>query len=344
MTNRDRSPTSLDEFVLIDRVKGRVHPGPEVLVGIGDDAAVLEVSRHRQVVACDAMVQGVHFECDWISAENLGRRLVTANSSDFAAMGAIPRWAVLSFSVPSSMGSDWCARVHEGVISGLEEIGASLIGGDTTSTEGPVSLSLTLGGDAQWEPLLRSGGHPGDTIWVTGTLGDSALGLRSLQTGKGEQEEHRWLVQRHCRPEARLDWGQHLAETGLGTAAADVSDGFLQDLAHVARASGCAAEVLLEAIPLSSGYRSAQAGTAPHAFHVPALTGGEDFELIFTTSSGVEFQESPGDVGATRVGRLVSGSPGHVRVLDGDGLEVAVPLAGWNHFRSRAENSSGDSR
>jgi len=202
---------------------------------------------------------------------------------------------------------------------------------------------LTLGGEAKWEPLLRSGGQAGDAIWVTGTLGDSALGLRSLQNGKGAREDHRWLVERHCRPEARLAWGQHLAETGLGTAAADVSDGFLQDLAHLARASGCAAEVMLEDLPLSAGYREVQAGSPPASFHVPALTGGEDFELVFTTAGDADFPDPRGGVSATRVGRFVSGSPGHVRVLDGDGLEVAVPLAGWNHFRSGAESSSADS-
>jgi thiamine-monophosphate kinase len=156
-----------------------------------------------------------------------------------------------------------------------------------------------------------------------------------LKEGGGTSPEQAFVIARHISPEARLDWGLWLGSEGVGRSAADVSDGFLQDLGHIALASGCAAEVQLEDIPLSDAYRALHEGSSAPNLHDLALTGGEDFELVFTAAPDANLPARRGAIPVTRVGRLVSGESGAIRVLNADGSERRVLQAGWRHFRSK---------
>lgn len=315
------------EFDLIAR-HFRPLAGPGAL-GLTDDAAVIDVPAGRQlVVAADAMVAGVHFLPD-DPPETIGRKLLRTNLSDLAAMGAAPLGYLMTTGFPKGLPADWVARFAAGLAEDQAEFGMHVLGGDTVSTPGPMTLSLTiLGTVAPGRALLRGGARPGDALWVSGSIGDGALGLRVLQ---GKLPADAFLAGRYRLPRPRLALGQALA--GLATACMDVSDGLVQDLGHLCRASGCAAVLEAAAVPLS-----APAGrlVAADAALLPLiLTGGDDYELLFAApppaEAAVSAAASACGVAATRIGHFAAGAP-DVTVLDASGTPMALPQGGWSHF------------
>ncbi|MCB8882830.1 thiamine-phosphate kinase [Acidisoma cellulosilytica] len=311
------------EFDLIGR-HFRALAGPAAL-NLEDDAAVLAPPPGRELVmAADTMVAGVHYLPD-DPADGVAQKLLRVNLSDLAAMGADPLGYLLTVSAPSDTPDAWFAGFAAGLGRDQAIYGLSLLGGDTTSTPGPVTLSLTIIGHvAPGQAVRRRGAKPGDEVWVTGTIGDGALGL-AVSLGK-LTDATGFLRRRYCVPSPRL--GLPLA--GAVSAAIDVSDGLLQDLGHLCRLAGCGAEVEAEAVPLSPAARAA----GPDWF-ANCLGGGDDYELLLAVPPGKG--EALADecrlrgVPLTRIGRFLAGEM-QVRVLDGKGRPMAIAHHGWSHF------------
>ncbi|TCZ57905.1 thiamine-phosphate kinase [Roseicella aquatilis] len=317
------------EFALIARHFRRL-AGPGAL-DLSDDAALLDPPPGRQLVlAADAMVAGVHFLPE-DPPETIGRKLLRVNLSDLAAMGAAPLGYLMTTALPRSLPADWLGRFVDGLAADQAEFGLSVLGGDTVSTPGPISLSLTiLGTVAPGAALRRDGARPGDALWVSGSIGDGALGLRVLR-GSLPADADGHLAGRYRLPRPRLALGGALA--GLATAAMDVSDGLVQDLGHLCRGGGCAAEIHAAEVPLSP---PAQALVAADPALLPlVLTGGDDYELLFAAPAGAEAAVlaagAAAGVPVRRIGGFVAGTP-QVRVLGPDGAPLALASGGWSHF------------
>ncbi len=298
--------------------------GPGAL-NLRDDAAVITPPANRQlVISADAMVQGVHFLPD-DPPDTIGRKLLRANLSDLAAMGATPLHYLLTVSVPKTIPHAWFAGFAAGLAEDQRRFGITLLGGDTTSTPGPISLSATvLGHVAPGAALTRGGARPGDGIWVTGTIGDGALGLRAI---RGEIDDASgFLADRYRLPQPRLG----LSLSGIASAAMDVSDGLLQDLGHLCRAAGLGATIHAASVP-----RSAAALAAGDAWLPLCLTGGDDYELLLAvpeaSEAALQDEARRAKLPVTRIGRFTERTTG-IAVLDDAGQPITVPQQGWSHF------------
>lgn len=317
------------EFALIAR-----HFRPlagEGALGLADDAAVLDIPAGRRlVIAADAMVEGVHY-LPGDPPATVGRKLLRVNLSDLAAMGAAPLGYLMTTSFARGIAEDWIAGFVQGLAEDQRAFGIAALGGDTTATPGPTCLSLTiLGTAAPGAVLMRAGARADDEVWVSGTIGDGALGLRVLRGEvPGDAEGH--LVRRYRLPEPRLALGQAIA--GLAHAGLDVSDGLVQDLGHLCRAAGCGAEIEAGAVPLSAAARAAL--DADPALLPVLLAGGDDYELLFAAAAAdraaVEARAAAAGVAVTRIGRFVAGAA-EVAVRGADGRPLALPRGGWSHF------------
>jgi thiamine-monophosphate kinase len=316
-------PALPGEFALIAR-HFRPLAGPGAL-DLQDDAAVLAPPPGRDLVlSADAMVAGVHFLPD-DAPDLVARKLLRVNLSDLAAKGAAPLGYLTTVSAPRDTPDSWFAGFAAGLARDQAEFGILLLGGDTTSTTGPVSLSLTiLGHVARGQMVRRAGARGGDGIWVTGTIGDGALGLAVAQGRLADPSGH--LLNRYRLPQPRLG----LAIAGIASAGMDVSDGLVQDLGHLCRASGLAAEIEAARVPLSDAARVA----GPDWFGV-CLTGGDDYELLLAIPPEREAAlldaARRARIGVTRIGAFRVGEPG-VSVKGADGLPLQVDAAGWSHF------------
>jgi thiamine-monophosphate kinase len=287
-----------------------------------DDAALLTPPADTELVlAADAMVAGVHFLPD-DPPGTIGRKLLRVNLSDLAAMGADPLGYLMTVALPRGTPDEWVAGFAAGLLEDQREFGLSVLGGDTVSTPGPLTLSLTiLGTVARGQALRRAGAGPGDDIWVSGRIGDGYLGLRAA---RGEIADPGGVLARRYRlPDPRLALGRALR--GVARAAMDVSDGLLQDLSHLCRAGGCAAVVEAARVPVSDA-------ATPR---VALLTGGDDYELLFAASTGdrarVEAAAAAARTPVMRIGRFTPGAP-HVTLLDEAGQDITPATLGWSHL------------
>jgi thiamine-monophosphate kinase len=300
----------------------------DAALGLADDAALLDPTPGRQLVlAKDAMVAGVHFLPDDPPAQ-IARKLLRVNLSDLAAMGAAPLGYLLALARSSAIADAWLGEFCAGLAADNAEFGIALLGGDTVATPGPLTLSLTaLGEVPKGTALLRRGARAGDDVWVSGTLGDGALGLKVLRGALDVTDDARaFLVERYRLPRPRLALGQALR--GSASAAIDVSDGLVADLGHVLEVSGVGAELHADALPLSPAAQG-----LPGARDA-ALAGGDDYELLFTAPpkrrADLEALARRLDLPLTRIGSIRA-KPG-LDVLDQAGRLLQVPKAGWEHF------------
>lgn len=316
----------MSEFGLIARLTARAGTRSDVALGIGDDAALLEVPAGEQLVACcDALNEGVHFLAGTEPAD-IGWKSLAVNLSDLAAMGARPAWALLSLSLPRAD-----AGFVDGFMRGFSALadaaGIALVGGDTTS--GPLSISVTaLGFAPRGLALTRGGARPGDSVFVSGTLGDASAALERIRAGRAmEGAQARALAQRMRRPTPRLALGQALR--GVASAAIDISDGLLADLGHIAERSRVDAEVFLGQLPYLPD------GADPQLARQCQLAGGDDYELVFSAApdkrTEIAALAAELDLALWRIGQIVAGS-GEVRLLDADGQTVPVSDKGFDHF------------
>jgi thiamine-monophosphate kinase len=315
---------SLGEFDLIARIRARVLQRGDVVLGIGDDAALLQPPPGRQLaVTTDTLNNGVHFPVG-TSPADVGWKALAVNLSDLAAMGAEPAWCTLSLSLPEA-DPVWIDAFIDGFLDLARQHGVALMGGDTT--RGPLSISVTAMGFVEpGRALRRDGARVGDEIWVTGTLGDAAGGLLQRESG-GDSA----LRSRLDRPTPRVAAGRAVA--GIANAAVDVSDGLLADLGHICERSEVGAEIELASLPASPALL--KAFDVKQCWSLQA-TGGDDYELCFTASpSGhddlLRLCESVG-VSITRIGRIVSGSG--VVAYDANGHVWQPPRPGYDHFAS----------
>lgn len=329
-----RSPDGgLDEFGLIQRffVDGQPEPQPDasqgrILLGIGDDCAMLEVAPNRRLVlSIDTLVAGVHFLPD-MDARALGWRALAVNISDLAAMGADPWCLTLALTLPE-VDVSWLERFSQGLFELAQRHRMRLIGGDTT--RGPLSLTIQVHGTVPVEnALLRSGAKPGDLVLVSGTLGDAAAALRFLaQPDSACTPEQSFLRRRYFFPEPRVQLGQALR--GLANAAIDISDGLLADLGHICRRSGVGAWIDPERLPLSPALRA----ELPEAeARQCALSGGDDYELCFTVAPDrLERLRDWLDSGQVSVIGEIRPQPG-LYLREASGRLVPVPAQGYRHF------------
>ena len=322
----------LGEFGLIERLRRKLPPGRGVRIGIGDDAAWLENSSGSSLVTADLLIEGVHFNLKWISLYDLGFKSLTVNLSDIAAMGGVPAYAIVSLGIPAHLDSLEIEDFYRGLNALARTSGVSVVGGDTSLAD-TLIVSVCLIGHAPHRPVRRDGASVGEDIYVTGTLGDSALAFSILQHGRAglDKKAAAALLVRHRRPTARLTAGALLAAERLATAMIDVSDGLVQDLGHICRASGTGAVICKDDLPLSPAFRRlAGKNGIRHA-----LSGGEDYELLFcsrpSNRPAIERLSKRARVPITRIGACVSGR--RVDVVDRSGKIISVNGLGHDHFK-----------
>lgn len=324
-------PTNGSEFDLIARHFAPLAAGEAGALGLLDDAAVLDVPPGQQlVITTDALIAGVHF-LESLSAEDIAHKVVGVNLSDLAAMGAKPRAVFLAAQFPSFTDEAWIAAFAAGLGEALKDSGASLLGGDTVATPGPMAFTLTaLGFAPQGHVLTRAGAQAGDAVFVTGTIGDGALGLLSL-TGKLAPDAY--LARRYARPEPRFVFAQALAASGLATACIDISDGLAADVGHICTASNVSALIEAARVPLSDSARTAVTEN-PALLHT-ILAGGDDYELAFTTAPenapAIAALATDAGLGVTQIGNIAAGLPG-VRVEDETGCPLDLGRGGHVHL------------
>jgi thiamine-monophosphate kinase len=322
----------LGEFGFIDRIARSVPPEAGVRLGIGDDCAALSLPPGELLLTTtDLLIEQVHFRRDWTDLRTLGRKSVAVNVSDIAAMGGAPRHLFLGLAVPPGMSVEDLDDFVAGFLEAARHYGATLAGGDTCRSPGPLLISVTAEGAVPERELIRrSGARPGDAVYVSGTLGDSGLALRLLVAG---DEPAPFLSRRHHDPEARTGLGRALARAAIPTAMIDVSDGLLADLGHILESSQAGAVIEAAALPLSDPFRRALA--LDPALLDLALAGGEDYELLFTVQPEREagLAELAGSVGVpvTRLGKVTAPQEGLI-VLDRDGRPIEPRKTGYDHF------------
>ena len=321
---------SLGEFGLIARIRQAVTDPADLRLGIGDDcAAVVPPPGELLLTTTDLLIEGVHFNRDWTSPEALGRKSVAVNVSDIAAMGGIPRQIFLGLGVPADFPLSDIEGFLAGVLAATAEYGATLAGGDTCRSPGPLLISVTAQGSVPpGELLTRSGARPGDAVYVSGTLGDSALALRQLQAGTLPEPA---LARRHHDPQARVALGRELASGNLASAMIDLSDGLLGDLGHILSASNVGARLFPGQLPRSEALMTA----LPEALaqQALALTGGEDYELLFTVPSAQEAAVAAlatTELPLTRIGEIRAEAG--LELLAADGSALPLPAGGFKHF------------
>ena len=316
----------IGEFEIIARYFTRASADRDVVVGVGDDAAVLAIDGHVAVTV-DTLVAGVHFP-DGMAPHLLGHRLMAVNLSDLAAMGARPRWSTLALTMPS-VDELWLDGFSRGLFELADRYGVSLVGGNLS--RGPLTLTMQLMGTVEPKNLLtRGGGHVGDDVYVTGTLGDSSAGIMLIleRSAAPQGSAAAALKERFYRPVPRI--GAGLALGPLATAAIDVSDGLLADLGHICKASGCGATIDVERVPLSAELLSL---FPPQEALAHALGGGDDYELCFTAPpSRAEEIEAALEAAATPVRRIGQLAAGQTVVCRRDGELFAPTVRGFRHF------------
>ncbi len=327
----------IGEFEFIERIAaaGLARPA-DVRCGIGDDCAVLGRGNDRvRLITSDLMVEGVHFVVDASDARWLGYKLLAVNLSDIAAMGGEPREALVSVAVPPDFDVGYLERVYDGLRTSAVRFGVNVVGGDTTRNTGPLVMNLTLTGEMdEGRVCYRSGARPGDLIYTSGTLGDSAAGLKlalGYEVGLSDVDRE-FLLGRHHRPEPRVALGQALAASGAVTAMLDLSDGVASDLRHICRQSGVSAVIGETMIPVSPAFRRfcelSNLGTLDLA-----ISGGEDYELLFTVTPGArnDIEALDGGSRICRIGRVEAGD-GSVYLENTQGTRTELETQGFDHF------------
>ena len=326
-------PTRGGEFETIDRYFAPLSRGLAGARGLTDDTASLSIGDGNEaVITLDTMVSGVHFmPAD--PPDLVARKILRVNLSDLASAGAAPRTYFLSLSLPSSIDDEWIAAFAGGLAADQAIFGIALGGGDTTSTPAALTLSITAIGEIpRGQAISRLGAKAGEDIYVSGTIGDAALALALIQAGSAEQalKDAPALVARYRLPEPRVSLG--IALRDIATAAIDVSDGLIADLAHICQVSSVGAEVEAESVPLSPEARHFLAERAELSEQI--FSGGDDYELLFTARP--DKRKKIGALAAslglplTRIGRTIEGDRPVLKSASGE--IVSLASAGWRHF------------
>ncbi len=334
--------TSLGEFGLIEKIrKSAISSSSAVIVGIGDDAAVLKVSgASLLLVTTDMLIEGVHFDLAYTDFYSLGWKSAAVNLSDIGAMGGIPRYCLTSLAIPDAFSVEQISEFYRGFNTVIRMHRTALVGGDTCSSKHGFTVSVTVLGEVEKTRVLtRAGAKPGDRIFVTGGVGDSAAGLEILRYGfKASRATHakngpRSLIEAHLRPAPRMKWGRIIALSRCAHAMIDISDGLSSDLGHICEQSGVGAVIEADKIPISLSLRK----TAVHLDNKPvhyALSGGEDYELLFTAPAKKLQKLRSLGVPLYEIGEITRNRA--VLILGKDGKKNQLKPTGYNHFRKRS--------
>ncbi len=340
MTSPDRPGIvrvqDIGEHALIARIRAKVPAPPAfVLVGIGDDAAVVEPARGLvDVLTTDACVEGVHFDQRFSPPDAIGHRALAANLSDLAAMGASPRVALLSLMLPDALPVDVVDGILDGLLALAAEAKAELVGGNITRSPGPLIVDVTaIGSVARRKVLTRGGAKPGDDVYVTGTIGGARAGLAMLQAGAAPSDElQAGCRARYLRPAPRVRIGRQLGRVRAATACMDLSDGLADAVRQVCDASGAGAIIEAGALPIDPGATAWSEAHGEDAVRA-AVGGGDDYELLFTVPRRFRgrlraVRAVAGDVAITRIGAITERR--EIRLRRG-GVDETWP-AGFEHF------------
>jgi thiamine-monophosphate kinase len=327
--------SDLGEFGLIERLRAALPavPSDRLIAGIGDDAAVWRSGAGYTIATTDTLVAGVHFLPGAVAWRDVGWKALAVNVSDVAAMGGTPAFALVTLCLPPDTPVDVVDALYAGLGECADAYGVEIAGGDIVSS--PVfAITIALIGDASTgvdgAPLLlrRDAARPGDVVAVTGALGGSAGGLRALVAGAAATGATRRLIERHMRPQPRIDAGRAAVAAGIACGI-DISDGLAQDLGHICEASGVAAELRLDRIPLDADLLA----TFPDGAAAMAASGGEDYELLLVGAEDTIARAAGAlSVPLTLIGHIVAGPP-RVRLLDASGAEVTLASGGWDHLK-----------
>jgi thiamine-monophosphate kinase len=352
-TSHSHSQSRRSEFEFIESIRKRASrrdPSQSLLLGIGDDAAIIrETSGRNTLVSTDLLVEDIDFHRDTTTPHYLGHKALAVSLSDIAAMGARPRWALISFGIPSDIwNSDFVDDFYEGFFALADRYDVSLIGGDVSRTPDKIVIDSTVIGQCEdGRAVLRSGAKPGDLIFVTGSLGGSAAGLRLLERGarvpennsfanSGEADRHilRELSLRHLRPDPRVGWGLVLGEEKLASSMIDISDGLSSDLHHVCRESSVGATIDAAKVPIDPLVAEICGRRALDPLLL-ALHGGEDFELLFTVRPDnlSRLPKRVDQVGVTCIGHITN-DPDQVRISEKNRVWELRP-EGFEHFTQK---------
>jgi thiamine-monophosphate kinase len=331
-------PTVADcsERELIARIRGQLPPAPGwMLVGIGDDAAVVEPERNRvEVLTVDALVEGIHFDRAFAPPDAIGHRALAVNLSDLAAMGAAPRLALLSMALPAPLP----LADFDAIVAGFTALAARhrlhVAGGNLTRSPGPLMIDVTVMGTVKRrQALTRGGARPGDDIYVSGSLGSARAGLCALQSAISIQQS---TIDAYLRPEPRLALGVHLARNRAASACMDLSDGLADGLRQMAEASGVGMIIDAAALPIEPAARAFFAARGTHGV-TQALTGGDDYELLFAvrprTQRRLSAATKRGGVPLTRIGRCTAERGVTLRGEAGSAMDLEDLPRGFTHFR-----------
>jgi len=331
--------SSKGEFGLIDSLSKLIASNDknvnrsrrELIIGIGDDAAVWKPSNPHQIATVDSLVEGIHFTLKTIAWRELGWKSVAVNLSDIAAMGGVPLYALISLGLPQNIDVADVEELYKGMLQITDKYGVSIVGGDTVSSPF-VFISVTVIGCASnpfGKVMRRSAAKPGDIVAVTGELGASAGGLHMLlEKTKFPVKQASLLRKAHLMPVPRIAEGQALVAVGV-KAGMDISDGLVGDLTHICEMSKVGAEINIDRVPVSPALQKCY----PEDALSLALTGGEDYELLFTAPPVIiKKLEKSGKIKFTIIGEIVGAHPGKVDLFDEFGKHVKINVRGWDHF------------
>jgi thiamine-monophosphate kinase len=318
---------------IVDRTKNSQDPSwQRLLIGIGDDAAAWQGDSSIQLATTDSLIQDTHFDLNITTWEELGWKSIAVNLSDIAAMGGIPKYALISLALPGELEVDCISSLYQGMAQVSTQFGVAIIGGNIASASRTM-INVTVLGSLESKPALtRSAAIPSDQIAITGYTGLSAAGLKMLkQKLSFDAETSRLLRQAHLQPTPRINEGQILLRHGV-RAAIDISDGLLADLTHICEASKVSARIKKDAVPihpiLESNFKS--------DCQQLALSGGEDYELLFAANTDIIKQiKQTISCPVTVIGEITEGTPGQVRLIDAAGKIIPWQQGGWEHFKSK---------
>jgi thiamine-monophosphate kinase len=331
------------EFTFIEGIRSRAKENGrnnQTIVGIGDDAAVfVSATETESLISTDLLIEDIDFKREYLLPSWLGHKVLAVSLSDIAAMGGKPRLSLLSLGIPSEFGSEFWTSFFDGYFALADRHGVSLSGGDTSSSpDRLVCDSIAIGECAKGRAVTRGGARVGDDIWVTGTVGAAATGLRLLLAGERvrevENDAAQSAVRRHLRPDPPVEFGRMLGESGLAHSMIDVSDGLAQDLSHICESSSSSAEIDHELVPVAPEVQLITTDRQESLLF--AISGGEDFELLFTADqearNRVRTIAEKADISATVIGRIVERREELLYLFDQAHRRPLIP-AGYEHFK-----------
>ena len=339
--NHNEIISQIGEFPLIDRIntllrdEGAAVP-EDMCLGIGDDCAVISPAKGcDMVVTCDSMIENKHYLPSYMTPRMVGRRAMVQNLSDVGAMGATPRFSFIALSLPSDVNVCWVEELYLGFLDELNPLAAVIAGGNMTSTDGPVTITITLVGEVEkGKAVKRRNAAPGDVILVTGYPGRAAAGLKIL-TDNVKCEYKKLFIDAYCTPEHRVAEGVAAAKTSFLTSMIDISDGFTSDLKHLCKDSGVGAQLFENKISFDTELESWS-----QSLNIPEneifLGPSDDYELIMTCAAKHSDQvikaiRSVSDVIVTEVGVITSNGE-ELTIVDNEGVKKSVSISGWDHF------------